>query len=196
MPINLRKGTMKFYTGIGSRKTPKEILELMRQLGESLANDGWTLRSGAAEGADTAFMQGWLKWAGSHRDEAEENPLAQIYLPWENFCGQTSRMIGNVIVQSPHKLEKAEEIVSKVHPYWKNCGPAARVLHTRNVFQVLGAKLNEPSKFVLYWAPEKNGIVQGGTATAVHLARQHGITTYNLLDEAVRVKMKKFLANS
>lgn len=187
---------MKFYTGIGSRKTPQEILSLMRQLGTSLAENGWTLRSGAAEGADTAFMQGWLKWAGAHRDEAEENPLAEIYLPWENFCGQTSKMIGNVIVQSPHKLEKAEEIVSKIHPYWDNCGPAARVLHTRNVFQVLGAKLNEPSKFVLYWAPEKNGVVQGGTATAVHLARSKGITTYNLMDEAVRVKMKKFLVDN
>lgn len=187
---------MKYYTGIGSRSTPKEIKELMTTLGTCLAENGWTLRSGGAEGADTAFEQGWLKWADSHRNEAEEDPLAQIFLPWEGFCGKFTSMIGNVIVQSEHKIEKAEEIASQIHPYWDNCKPAVRTLHTRNVFQVLGPKLNEPSTFVLFWAPEKNGVVQGGTATAVHLARKRGINTYNLMDEAVRVKMKKFLVEN
>jgi hypothetical protein len=48
----------KFYTGVGSRKTPPHILKVMRQLATKLNSDGWVLRSGGADGADTAFEQG------------------------------------------------------------------------------------------------------------------------------------------
>jgi len=49
---------MKFYTGVGSRKTPLSILKVMRKLGYKLAIDGWMLRSGGADGADSAFEKG------------------------------------------------------------------------------------------------------------------------------------------
>lgn len=49
---------MKYYAGIGSRKTPSDILEAMRDVAHHLAAEGWTLRSGGARGADTAFEQG------------------------------------------------------------------------------------------------------------------------------------------
>lgn len=184
---------MKVYTGIGSRDTPREIQNIMEKVAYAMASNGWTVRSGGAKGADSAFYRGWMRWANSHREEAKENPLAQIYLPWENFNGQTSSMIGNVLVKSEHKLEKALEMAEKLHPAWEKCSPAAQVLHSRNCFQILGAKLNEPSKLVVFWAPEKNGEVQGGTATAVKLAKELGITTYNLLFEEVQEKMLKFL---
>ena len=37
---------MKYYAGIGSRKTPKEILDLMSVIGEYLQSKGYILRSG------------------------------------------------------------------------------------------------------------------------------------------------------
>lgn len=43
------------YTGIGSRNAPEHILELCTYLGEFLAKTEWILRSGGAEGCDTAF---------------------------------------------------------------------------------------------------------------------------------------------
>ena len=46
------------YTGIGSRKTPTNILYQMTEIAECLARCGWTLRSGGAVGADVAFEQG------------------------------------------------------------------------------------------------------------------------------------------
>ena len=45
----------KFYTGVSSRGTPGHILELMRRLANKLQSDGWILRSGGADGADSAF---------------------------------------------------------------------------------------------------------------------------------------------
>ena len=49
---------MKAYTGVGSREAPEEIILLMTKLSAKLEAQGWTLRSGAADGADTGFENG------------------------------------------------------------------------------------------------------------------------------------------
>ena len=63
---------MKVYAGIGSRKTPKNILSLMTKSARRLDSLGWTLRSGGALGADLAFE------LGAGRKE--------IYLPWRAYA--------------------------------------------------------------------------------------------------------------
>jgi hypothetical protein len=47
-----------FYTGVGSRKTPNNVLALMNRIAIKMSYIGYTLRSGGAEGADTAFELG------------------------------------------------------------------------------------------------------------------------------------------
>ena len=49
---------MKLYAGIGSRETPAAILQDMTAIAVLMDRNGWTLRSGAAIGADTAFERG------------------------------------------------------------------------------------------------------------------------------------------
>ena len=49
---------VKYYAGIGSRDTPKLICEFMTNVAEYLEGRGYVLRSGGAEGADTAFEKG------------------------------------------------------------------------------------------------------------------------------------------
>ena len=39
---------MKVYTGIGSRETPEEILEFMKEIASKLEELGWICRSGGA----------------------------------------------------------------------------------------------------------------------------------------------------
>lgn len=46
------------YCGIGSRQTPKDVLQTMVKIGAYLAKRGDILRSGGAIGADAAFEQG------------------------------------------------------------------------------------------------------------------------------------------
>jgi hypothetical protein len=48
----------KYYAGIGSRKTPENILMLMTKIAKVLDDKGFILRSGGADGADTAFANG------------------------------------------------------------------------------------------------------------------------------------------
>lgn len=84
------------YAGIGSRKTPKNILDQMTALADQLAKCGWTLRSGGAKGADTAFEQGASKKdiflpTGDIPDEAFE--IAAKYHPtWGGLKSYVKRL--------------------------------------------------------------------------------------------------------
>lgn len=153
---------MKYYTGIGSRKTPTEILDIMNKIGFKLAQIGWTLRSGGAIGADTAFYMGARKANGN----------VEIYRPEHIEQFETG--------------QQALEIAGEYHPYWDNLSYYVRKLHGRNTFQVLGKNLNTPSKFVICWTPDgcKTHMTRnrqtGGTGTAISIANKRKIKIYNL----------------
>lgn len=49
---------MKYYTGIGSRETPEDIQSWMKAFAIRMQKHGYTLRSGGAGGADSAFEHG------------------------------------------------------------------------------------------------------------------------------------------
>ena len=53
-----KEATMKYYAGIGSRKTPHDTCDLMTKIAIALDNRGYILRSGGAKGADKAFEAG------------------------------------------------------------------------------------------------------------------------------------------
>lgn len=172
-----------FYTGIGSRSTPKPVLQLMRKIGYVMAMRGYTLRSGGAEGADTAFADGWgdawVTDAGPHGSKFK----AEIYLPWEGFNDQYSTTEGNILVQG--EWEQANKIAASIHPNWDNCKSTVKRLHARNIFQVLGKNLNLPSSCVIFYAEPEGDSVKGGTRTAVELAKREGIPVYNLHDPLI-----------
>jgi hypothetical protein len=149
----------KPYTGIGSRATPAEVGKQMTEVASMLAQMGFTLRSGAAEGADSAFEAG----AGNQKE---------IFLAWRGFNGSHSPFY-NI-------PKEAFKIAESLHPAWGRLSQGAQKLHARNIQQILGHDLTHPSLFVIFYAPEKAGIVQGGTATAVKLARAQDIPTHNL----------------
>jgi len=158
--------TYKSYTGIGSRATPPEILGIMFMLGQSLAEQGWILRSGAAPGADSAFEQGAR--TAIFQDEASTPP--EIYLPWEGFEGRERGHVARVEPQP-----EAFEIAAEYHPRWKYLKRGAKLLHARNVHQVLGFNVLEPqiSSFVLCWTPDGKG--GGGTGQALRIAEGYGV---------------------
>jgi len=153
---------MKYYTGIGSRSTPSEILNLMSLIGEVFAQS-WILRSGGADGADSAFEAGANK----------ANGPTEIFLPWKGFNGNKS----SLWIKEP-VYTKAVQIAAKYHPAWHNCSQAVRKLHARNVQQILGENLDTPSDCVIAWTPEGKDV--GGTATALKIARDHDVPVYNL----------------
>lgn len=145
---------MKFYAGIGSRETPPRVCGEMAVRAMKLAPKGYTLRSGAAYGADRAFEAGALVEGGK----------AEIWLPWLGYNGHCSSL-----VPSP----AAFELAAKFHPNFWNCSRGARALHARNSHIILGADLNTPVEFVLYWTPD--GKASGGTGQGLRIAQHYGI---------------------
>ncbi len=155
------------YAGIGSRETPDDVMFLMRGVARALGIYGWTLRSGAAPGADTAFELG--------SDEAQSSK--EIYLPWEKFQGRDMAVMDR---PSP----EAMRIAKRYHPAWQSLSPPARLLHARNVHQILGADCDSPSRFVLCWtkdgATHITGPETGGTGQAIRIAVAWDVPVYNL----------------
>lgn len=147
---------IKYYTGIGSRETPLDVLELMVKISQYLSTEGYILRSGGAFGADIAFENG----AGDKK---------QIYLPWRKFNGNMSPLFSI--------SKEAMTMGAKFHPAWWSLSEGAQKLHARNCYQVLGENLNKPSDFIICWTPKYN---DGGTGQAIRVAKANNIKIYNL----------------
>lgn len=165
----------KIYTGVGSRKTTAQIAHQMQLLGNIYGQKGYTLRSGKADGADSAFQYGFQIAKMNHKCDAE------IYIPWFGFNNNNPEISDNfdICVLDYKIIQEAEKIVAEIHPAWGYLKQGAKKLHIRNVFQVLGSDLNKPSDFLLYYAEhDKYGKVKGGTATAVNIAKKFNVPVY------------------
>jgi hypothetical protein len=158
------------YTGIGSRKTPPHILKIMVKIGRILARKNYTLRSGGAEGADSAFEQGC----------ALEKGKKEIFLPWKNFNKNNSNLY------SPSN--EAFVLAEKFHPAWSRCSNGAKLLHARNCHQILGLHLDLPTSFVVCWTTQS-----GGTQQALRIAKHYNIKIYNLIDKTQKDELWNFL---
>lgn len=173
---------MKAYTGVGSRETPEDMMTLMTQLAGKLEVNGWILRSGAADGADTGFENGVT--APLHKE---------IYIAWNGFSGRYDSEDG-VYCLKGEITQQAESIASELHPAWDRLSRGARGLHSRNCFQVLGSDLFSPSKFLVCWAPvDKHNVPKGGTRTSWMLATQNNIPCYNLIIPEHSERISKYL---
>ncbi len=154
---------MRYYAGIGARTTPPAMLELMTRVARVLAAKGYTLRSGHAEGADSAF-------------EAGAGGLCEIFLPARGWRGSASALHPRSI--DPALWARARGIAARAHPAFARLTPFVQALHTRNAFQILGRDLENLSEFVLCWTAD--GEASGGTGQALRIAASSGIPAYNL----------------
>ncbi|QJI53004.1 putative DNA recombination mediator protein A [Xanthomonas phage FoX4] len=154
---------MRYYAGIGSRDTPHWVQLQMEKLAFVLARThGMCLRSGAAIGADQAFER------GARRYRLAE---CEIYLPWPGYEGHSSPR--NEVDLS------AMRVAMNLYPGngWQTLGYKARLLHGRNVYQILGKDLETPVDMVVCWTP--GGKSGGGTGGAIRVARSRGIPVHD-----------------
>lgn len=169
---------MRFWTGVGSRSITQEEQELAVYVAETITRHfGMVLRSGAAEGADTAFQKGVCN---------VDPKYCQIWTPWNSFRPKEQH-VGfpscSYITPTTEMFEKSRKafIDTGIIPWFDNMKQGAQKLHGRNFYQVAG-KHGEPlSRICIYIADEDaNGEVKGGTRSAVLVSRHYDIPTYNL----------------
>jgi hypothetical protein len=168
---------MVIYAGIGSRETPEAALAYMFRIGREWGHKGWTLRSGGAKGADSAFEEGALDMGGPleifYTDRVRIGYSGNSREDRHSKLGQS-----NVEKYSPEDRRKAMEIAQEYHPNWGACSSFARALHARNSFIILGDRLNDPVDLVVCWT--KGGKLQGGTAQGLRIAYDYQIPVVNL----------------
>ena len=167
----------KIYTGIGARNVPFDIMGLMTDIAKILDTQGFTLRSGGANGSDSAFEKGAIN--------------KEIYLPWENFNNKTS------IFTEPQDL--AFVIAKKFHPKWSVLSPKARLLMARNTHQILGFDFKIRSDFVICWTPDgcEDGLRTtkdtGGTGQAIRIAFAYDVPVFNLRNKTALNRLDDYL---
>jgi ribA/ribD-fused uncharacterized protein len=175
------------YAGIGSREVPDDIYETMVNIATTLGNSGWMLRSGGANGSDSAFETGAIQSLGAR----------EIYLPWPEFNNRYSKFV------SPDP--SAFKIASDVHVRWPYLPPTAQSLIARNMHQIVGDTRAFPpvrSRCVICWTPdgcetpEQYGAKTGGTGSAIFLAGVLGIPVFNLKNKGREEAAYDFLLTS
>jgi hypothetical protein len=169
----------KFYAGIGSCETPPDILQLMGEIAEKLAGSGWRLRSGGAQGADTAFQQGVENYC--RKQVFLPQDFQEIYLPWNGFNNlKEDKSSGYIVYHDYH----ADRLAMKYHPIYDRLSGKQRQLMARNGYQVLGKDLQTPSTFIVCWTRDgsvgKTSRGTGGTGQAIRIAFAHNIPIFNL----------------
>lgn len=176
------------YCGIGSRVTPPEIADLMRELAVWHAWEGWTLRSGGSGTADEAFAAGHASMGPGWTDRIE------IYLPWARFGG------GTPFSRADTPTEKAYQIAEMSCSYWHRLAHASKKLYARNVHVALGKECDAPAARAVCWTPDGaldgRGPRSGGTGHTLRvlLAYNPRAEVINLARDDHRQRMSALLA--
>jgi hypothetical protein len=156
---------------IGHRDSPPEILEMIEKIAEFFAKKGWILRSGGADGVDSAAERG--------ADNADGKK--EIYLPWKGFNGSESSLQWSQL----NWLE-----AEKHHPNWAGLKMSVKQLHSRNMAIILGLDNKTPSDLIIAYT--RNGEEVGGTATGLRCGRAHEIKMFNLGQKTGLSNLRKF----
>lgn len=166
----------------------------MQKIAEFCSSNNIIIRSGKAQGADASAIYGCM----DAQNKNIINTVPEMFIPWENFgkkdmCRDWDIFVEDDITNNYHS--QAMLIAENIHPKWEACSPIAKLLHTRNVFQILGKTLNIKTQLVLYWCKERKGNPTGGTATAVNLAKKYNIITINILHDNWKIILHKVLTD-
>lgn len=143
----------KYYTGVGSRKAPEDILRLMTDIARMLAYKGYVLRSGGADGSDRAFEEGAKKrsiyWANDATPKAMA--IAEMYHPaWDRMGDYAKKLHGRNAFQV---LGRTLNVPSSFLICWTPDGCKTH---------------------------EERSTRTGGTGTAISIADKHGVPVFNL----------------
>lgn len=168
-----------FWTGVGSRpkNLPNSRIEVeMMYVGRLMAEKGWILRSGNADGSDLAFQKGVY---------SVDPQLTEIFLPREGFNSYHNHAGAKYKLLHHEDIEACKPFLEKANMSKEVERMSAwnKAFHYRNVCQVTGKEKYcgfDLSNFVVYCAPEEDGVVSGGTRTAVYVARSLAIPTFNI----------------
>jgi hypothetical protein len=155
-----------YYTGVGSRKVPQDIVNLMIRIAIKLDLMGMTLRSGGADGSDKAFERGAgakeIFYAKDATPEAMK--IAAAFHPAWNRCSDFAKRL--------HGRNSFQVL--------------GRQLNHPSLFLVCWTPDGCESH-------AERSIKTGGTGTAISIADNYGVRVINLFNRERREEMEAFV---
>lgn len=130
----------RVYAGIGSRETPANVLGYMRSCAAQLERLGYTLRSGGASGADTAFANGCKSKTIYRADDATPaaiktvarfHPAPHLLTPFV-----TRLHARNAMIVLGHDLESPVDFILCWTPDGRITGGTGQALRIANTFGI------------------------------------------------------------
>ena len=169
----------KYFTLIGSRNISSNEYNILLKISKILLTNGYIGRSGGARGSDSTLFDAHLKLLMTNI-----NSNVEIYLPFNNFNNLDENTEYCFLLDNMINAKKAYAMAKDVHPLGKSLSGIHLKFHARNCYQILGKSLSTPSNLVIYCSDEICKRVKGGTATAVNIARNWNVDTYNIRIES------------
>ena len=138
-----------------------------------MAQSGWYLRSGFADGADKAFGLG----AAQHSD-ATGQELFTMCLPWAGFNGAPAQ---DPLFQVIEAYDEIYRLARDHHLYWQDLSDGAKMLMIRNAAIVAGPNLDSHADLLICWTPGARA--GGGTGHAIRIAKTLGVPVFDLASD-------------
>ncbi len=151
---------MKYYTGVGARDTPDDILKLIKSIAIFLKSLDFILRSGGAKGADSCFESG----AGDQKEIFYAKDATQESI--------------NLAARYHPVFNKLPEYVQKLHGR-NSFQVLGRDLKTPSNFLICWTKDGCKNH-------KTRSSKTGGTGTAISIASENNISIYNLANQKDR----------
>ena len=171
------------YAGVGSRRTPSDVLDAMSDIAQTLGDAGAALSTGGAHGADKAFETGALR---------TDAPIT-VHAPWAGYNGYLPGRDPETGIDVVHPKSTQTvaghsyaDLAREHHPHWKRCRRGARALFVRNVSILVGALDGDggalPVRAAIAWTPNglPAGREAGGTGHTLRTAVSLDIPCVNL----------------
>lgn len=153
------------YVGVGPMTAGEDMCAQAKIFGQAMAEMGWTLRSGGAEGLDEAFERGAL----------EGNGKTEIFIPSADFRKRFKS--SDKVIHTLDKHIEAMREVAPLHENWSQLGTTVQMFLTRIPFCLFGEKLDKPAHFVVGWSKH---YPHTGAGIVLKMAEMAGIPAFNL----------------
>lgn len=151
----------KTYCATGNMEIGMKVKNILVEIGRVLALNGYTLRSGGAPGAESAFEEGCDSVGGKK----------EIYLPFEGYNNKTTGVVTDMTNE-----EEAIKIAQRYYLLWFKLSNKVKQMLTRYSWAVLGRNLDDPVDFVIAYIREDGKT----TEQVVRVANGSNITVYNI----------------
>lgn len=160
------------YAAIGPRQISENVASLCYSMGMAMGQDGWHLRSSHTAGCCIAFESG---------AEEARSPIT-LYLPWKSYGESVTSSPGIQRIVVSSKVPEIDSICKHCAPKWNEQPGGVRKLMRRHVACLLGLKLDDPIKCLMFWLPQNESPT--GASFVIEVAKLNNIPLINLSEVA------------